>query len=110
MNGLASMIREKFQTHGYYYSAHPMVLVDNKNLSIKITFNSKNYIIHLAYRLCSLNIPDDCEKVFILYTGDQAPFRDSSSRKARRQINCRSNWSNLEAELVGIVSYIDQNK
>ena len=110
MEGVARTIRERFRTRGYYYSSDPIISIDAKNLSVKIVFSSKNYVVHLAYRLCSLNIPDDCEKVFILYTGDQAPFRDSSSRKARRQINCRSNWSNLEAELVGIVSYIDQNK
>lgn len=109
MDSVAETIRERFQTRGCH-SSDPIISIDAKNLSVKIVFSSKNYVVHLAYRLCSLNIPDDCEKVFILYTGDQAPFRDSSSRKARRQINCRSNWSNLEAELVGIVSYIDQNK
>lgn len=110
MNGLASMIREKFQTHGYYYSAHSMVLVDDKNLSIKITFNSKNYIIHLAYGSCSLNIPDNYEKLFVLYTGSQAPFKDNNPRKTRRQINCHRNWANLESEIDSIVSYIDKNQ
>lgn len=110
MEGVARIIRERFRTRGYYYSSNPIILIDAKSLSVKIAFSSKNYIVHLAYQSCNLNIPDDCEKLFVLYTGDQAPFRDSSSRKARRQINCRSNWSNLEAELDGIVSYIDQNK
>ena len=108
MEGVARIIRERFRTRGYYYSSDPIISIDAKSLSVKIAFSSKNYIVHLAYQSCNLNIPDDYEKLFVLYTGNRVPFKDNSPRKARRQINCHRNWSNLEPEIENIVSYIDR--
>ncbi len=108
MEGVARTIREKFRTRGYYYSSDPIISIDAKSLSVKIAFSSKNYIVHLAYQSCNLNIPDDYEKLFVLHTGNRVPFKDNGPRKARRQINCHRNWSNLEPEIENIVSYIDK--
>ena len=110
MEGVARTIRERFRTRGYYYSSDPIISIDAKSLSVKIAFSSKNYIVHLAYQSCNLNIPDDYEKLFVLYTGSQAPFKDNNPRKTRRQINCHRNWANLESEIDSIVSYIDKNQ
>ena len=110
MEGVARTIRERFRTRGYYYSCDRIISIDAKSLSVKIAFSSKNYIVHLAYQSCNLNIPDDYEKLFVLYTGSQAPFKDNNPRKTRRQINCHRNWANLESEIDSIVSYIDKNQ
>lgn len=104
INRLADMIRNEFSEQPYYNS--PFISSDVQNLSVKLVFNSKTYIIHLAYKPCELNILDSYEKLFILYTGNRAPFKDNSPRKARRQINCHRNWSNLEPEIKNIVSDI----
>ena len=108
MSSLANMITRELQARLYYSTFD--ISLDTQNLSVKLVFNSKTYIIHLAYKPCELNILDSYEKLFVLYTGNRAPFKDNSPRKARRQINCHGNWSNLETELKNIVSYIDQNK
>lgn len=108
MNSLANMIARKLQARLYYNTFDTSV--DTQNLSVKLVFNSKTYIIHLAYKPCDLNIPDNCEKLFILYTGSQAPFKDNNPRKARRQINCHRDWVNLEPEIENIVSYMDKNQ
>ncbi len=108
MSGLANMITRGLQARLYYSTFD--ISLDTQNLSVKLVFNSKTYIIHLAYKPCELNILDSYEKLFVLYTGNRAPFKDNNPRKARRQINCHGNWSNLETELKNIVSYIDQNK
>lgn len=108
MNSLANMTARKLQARLYYSTFD--ISVDAQNLSVKLVFNSKTYIIHLAYKPCDLNIPDNCEKLFILYTGSQAPFKDNNPRKARRQINCHRDWVNLEPEIENIVSYIDKNQ
>lgn len=104
INRLADMIRNEFSEQPYYNS--PFISSDVQNLSVKLVFNSKTYIIHLAYKPCELNILDSYEKLFVLYTGNRAPFKDNSPRKARRQINCHRNWSNLEPEIKNIVSDI----
>lgn len=108
MNSLANMIARKLQARLYYNTFDTSV--DTQNLSVKLIFNSKTYIIHLAYKPCDLNITDNYEKLFILYTGSQAPFKDNNPRKARRQINCHRDWVNLEPEIENIVSYIDKAK
>ena len=108
MSGLANMITRGLQARLYYSTFD--ISLDTQNLSVKLVFNSKTYIIHLAYKPCELNILDSYEKLIVLYTGNRAPFKDNNPRKARRQINCHGNWSNLETELKNIVSYIDQNK
>lgn len=104
INRLADMIRNEFSKRSYYNS--PFISSDVQNLSVKLVFNSKTYIIHLAYKPCELNILDSYEKLFVLYTGNRAPFKDNSPRKSRRQINCHRNWSNLEPEIKNIVSDI----
>lgn len=108
MNSLANMIARELQARLYYNTFD--ISLDTQNLSVKLAFNSKTYIIHLAYKPCDLNIPDSYEKLFVLYTGSQAPFKDNNPRKARRQINCHKNWANLESKIEGIVSYIDKVK
>ena len=108
MNSLANMIARELQARLYYNTFD--ISLDTQNLSVKLAFNSKTYIIHLAYKPCDLNIPDNYEKLFVLYTGSQAPFKDNNPRKARRQINCHKNWTNLESKIEGIVSYIDKVK
>ena len=108
MNGLANIITRKLQARLYYNIFD--ISVDTQSLSIKLVFNSKIYIIYLAYRSCDLNIPNDYEKLFVLYAGNKTPFKSDNPRKARRQINCHRNWTNLESEIDNIVSYIDKNQ
>ena len=108
MSSLANMITRGLQARLYYSTFG--ISLDIQNLSVKLVFNSKTYIIHLAYKSCELNILDSYEKLFVLYTGNRVPFKDNSPRKARRQINCHRNWSNLESEIDSIVSYIDKNQ
>ena len=108
MNGLANIITRKLQARLYYNIFD--ISVDTQSLSVKLVFNSKIYIIYLAYRSCDLNIPNDYEKLFVLYAGNKTPFKSDNPRKARRQINCHRNWTNLESEIDNIVSYIDKNQ
>lgn len=107
INSLANIITSKLQARLYYNFD---ISVDTQSLSVKLVFNSKIYIIYLAYRSCDLNIPNDYEKLFVLYAGNKTPFKSDDPRKARRQINCHRNWTNLESEIDNIVSYIGKNQ
>ena len=108
INSLANIITSKLQARLYYNIFD--ISVDTQSLSVKLVFNSKIYIIYLAYRSCDLNIPNDYEKLFVLYAGNKTPFKSDNPRKTRRQINCHRNWANLESEIDSIVSYIDKNQ